>query len=71
MQHHRSALPRHSMFPKLLPDEIYQIDDGVSEDSIGLTAGGDIICLNEFTVIPGSETISSINIAWGFPGNLD
>src|SRR5437588_2186601 len=41
--------------------------DGTSENSIGLTAGGEIVCLNEFAVIPGSETITSINIAWGTP----
>jgi hypothetical protein len=43
------------------------IDDGVTEDSIGLGAGGDLIVLNEFAVIPGQETINQINIAWGTP----
>ena len=43
------------------------LDDGSAEDAIGLTAGGDTICLNEFAVIPGSEAISSVSIAWGTP----
>ncbi len=51
----------------LLPSSVYMLDDGTSENSIGLTAGGEIVCLNEFVVIPGSETITSINIAWGTP----
>src|SRR5947207_7416978 len=51
----------------LLPSSVYMLDDGTSENSIGLTAGGEIVCLNEFAVIPGSETITSINIAWGTP----
>ena len=36
-------------------DFIYQLDDGTAEDAIGLTAGGDIISLNEFAVVPGSD----------------
>ena len=38
-------------------DFIYRLDDGTSGRPIGLTAGGDIISLNEFAVVPGSETI--------------
>jgi len=71
MDHHRPAVPQHSIARTLLPDEVYQIDDGSSENSVGLTLGGDIICLNQFTVIPGSETITSINIAWGTPSFPD
>ena len=67
LQHHGPALPRHSMFPRLLPGEVCQIDDGASENAVGLTLGGDLICLNEFPVSSGNETITSINIAWGTP----
>ena len=70
-QGHRSASPHRSMFPKLLPDEIYAIDDGITEDGIGLTAGGDMICLNEFAVVPGAETITSVSIAWGSTAFFD
>ncbi len=47
------------------------VDDGSSDNSIGLTAGGDIIALNGFTVIPGAETITSVSIAWGTPAFPD
>ncbi|MEO8439253.1 MAG: hypothetical protein ABI540_03420 [Spartobacteria bacterium] len=46
-------------------DFTYLIDDGTAEDGVGLTAGGDIISLNEFDVIPGVEEIDSVSIAWG------
>src|SRR5262245_10439624 len=51
----------------LLPNAVYMIDDGTSENSIGLTLGGEIVCLNTFEVIPGSETIAHIIIASGTP----
>jgi len=47
------------------------IDDGTAEDAVGLTLGGDVIALNEFTVIPGAETITDIQIAWGTPAFPD
>ncbi len=55
----------------LFPADTYMIDDGTSEDAIGLSAGGDTIALNEFAVIPGSETITSVDIAWGTPVFFD
>jgi hypothetical protein len=55
----------------MLPASTYVLDDGTAEDSIGLTLGGDIISLNEFAVIPGSETIDSVSIAWGTPAFFD
>jgi hypothetical protein len=45
--------------------EVYKIDDGTAENSIGLTNGGDLIWLNQFTVAPGFQTITSIALAWG------
>ena len=50
---------------------IYMMDDGTAEDAIGLTAGGDVIALNEFTVVAGSETVESVEIAWGTPAFPD
>ena len=70
-EHHGAAMPQHSMARVLLPDEVYQIDDGGSEDAVGLTLGGDVIALNQFDVIAGSETITSINMAWGTPAFPD
>jgi len=55
----------------LFPNSTYMIDDGSAEDAIGLTSGGDIISLNEFAVIPGSETITTVSIAWGTPAFPD
>lgn len=55
----------------LFPASTYMIDDGTAEDAVGLTAGGDVIALNEFDVIPGSETITTISIAWGTPAFPD
>lgn len=45
----------------------YSLDDGSSEDSVGLTAGGDLISLNQFTVTGGNNVITSIDIAFGTP----
>jgi hypothetical protein len=53
------------------PAADYEIDDGTAEDAIGLTAGGDIIALNEFAVTPGNETIKTVSIAWGTPAFPD
>ena len=50
---------------------IYSIDDGSAEDAIGLTGGGDVISLNSFTVVPGTEQIDSVSIAWGTPAFPD
>ncbi len=64
---HLSASASMSWHRMLFPTSTYMIDDGTAEDAVGLTNGGDIIALNEFDVIPGSETITSISIAWGTP----
>ncbi len=45
--------------------EIYQVDDGSSENSIGLTAGGDMMWINVFQVVDGAENIFSIASAFG------
>ena len=72
MRAHGGAAP--SQTAKLfhfLPAETYVLDDGTAEDAVGLTLGGDIISLNQFTVIPGEDTINSISIAWGTPAFFD
>src|SRR5882724_10281344 len=52
------------------PNFTYSIDDGMAEDSVGLTSGGNLLCLNSFTT--GSDnTILSISIAWGTPSFPD
>ncbi len=52
-------------------DAIYTLDDGTSENALGLTSGGDIMWLNAFQVIEGAETIRSIDVAWGNTGSSD
>ena len=44
---------------------------GRRKPAIGLNPAGDTIVLNEFAVIPGSETITSVDIAWGTPTFFD
>lgn len=47
--------------------EFYMYDDGTAENSLGLTAGGQMCWLQWFDVIPGGETIDTILTAWGYP----
>ena len=50
----------------------YAIDDGASENSVGLTAGGQLAWLNQFNVSGNLRLITGINITWGtpsFPGS--
>ncbi|MHC5109458.1 MAG: PA14 domain-containing protein [Planctomycetota bacterium] len=42
----------------------YVLDDGSSEDSIGLSNGGDLGWLNHFEVIATGETIKSIQVSY-------
>jgi hypothetical protein len=49
--------------------QTYVLDDGTAENSFGLLGGGTFIALNSFAVIPGSNIITSISIAWGDPAH--
>jgi hypothetical protein len=44
---------------------VYSIDDGTHENSIGLTAGGDLIWLNRLTTDPANNLITTISVAFG------
>ncbi len=55
----------------LFPASTYMVDDGTTENAVGLTLGGDIIALNKFAVLPGAETIATVSIAWGTSENPD
>ena len=46
-------------------DSDYLIDDGSSENAVGLTIGGDVMWLVPFDVIAGAEYIVSISLTWG------
>src|SRR6476620_12282683 len=61
---------KHSLLRSLLvntPLFTYLIDDGTAEDSVGLTAGGNLLVLNEFPVSGGNNVITSISCAFGTP----
>jgi hypothetical protein len=45
----------------------YQLDDGVAENSIGLTNGGSFAWLTKFTATPGNTLIRNIKVAFGTP----
>jgi len=50
----------------------YQLDDGASENSVGLTSGGELAWMNTFTVNPGEDVITDISVTFGtpqFPGS--
>ncbi len=47
----------------------YVIDDGTSENGIGFTGGGDIVWINQFNVLPGLETITTVSVAWDTVAN--
>ena len=41
------------------------VDDGTAENSIGLTAGGDVAWMNQFTAVAGLEVITDVEISFG------
>jgi hypothetical protein len=43
----------------------YTLDDGTGENSIGLTAGGQMVWANKFQVLAGCENVTEIAVAWG------
>lgn len=45
----------------------YSWDDGTAENSVGLTAGGNIAGINFFSVTGGDNVITSVDVAWGAP----
>jgi hypothetical protein len=57
--------------PKSLqPNATYMIDDGTAEDAVGYgndTQDFEALWFNQFDVIPGQTTITSVEIAWGTP----
>jgi hypothetical protein len=64
---HHTGVPRRAAVIGNDPLLTYMIDDGTAEDSIGLTLGGNLLCLNSFPVSGGNNLITSISIAWGTP----
>jgi hypothetical protein len=53
-----------------LPLATYQIDDGSAEDAVGFGDGSqnfESLWFNQFAVIPGNTTITSVEVGWGTP----
>ena len=56
------------------PLATYQIDDGTAEDAVGFGDGFsniESLWFNQFDVIPGATTITSVEVAWGTPAFPD
>ena len=49
----------------------YQLDDGVAENSIGLTNGGSFAWLTRITVSAGKQTITNVKVAFGTPASIN
>jgi MYXO-CTERM domain-containing protein len=47
--------------------QVYSIDDGTAENSVGLTNGGVLAGINYFAVVGGNNSITSVDVAWGTP----
>jgi hypothetical protein len=55
-------------------DSTYMIDDGTAEDAVGFGDGVsniEALWFNQFDVIPGQTTITSVSVAWGTPAFPD
>ncbi|GAB2697959.1 hypothetical protein [Aliiglaciecola aliphaticivorans] len=44
---------------------IYSVDDGIADNSMGLTSGGTMEWANQFNAISGGEMITSVEVAFG------
>ncbi len=45
----------------------YQMDDGISDNSFGLTQGGYLGVANSFAITGGNNVITSVETTWGTP----
>jgi len=58
----------------LIPNAVYMIDDGTSEDAVGFGNGAqnfESLWFNQFDVIAGQTMISTVSVAWGTPAFPD
>ncbi len=65
----KSGQPRGATVPAWNTDvdDFYKLaeEDGSTEDSIGFFAPGTVAYANKFTIAPGGELVTAINIVWG------
>ena len=58
------------MLRSLIPNSVYMIDDGTAEDAVGFGNGAqnfESLWFNQFDVIAGQTSISTVSVAWGTP----
>jgi hypothetical protein len=72
---HKPTTAASTSFHRILfPDSVYMIDDGTAEDAVGFGDGLsniESLWFNQFAVIPGQTTITTVSIAWGTPAFPD
>lgn len=59
---------------QFVPAAVYMLDDGTAEDAVGFgdgTKNFQSIWFNQFDVIPGQTTITSVSVVWGTPAASD
>src|SRR6266568_4167318 len=72
VMHGRSAVAAKAtrFLRTLIPNAVYMIDDGTSEDAVGFGNGAqnfESLWMNQFDVVAGQTMISTVSIAWGTP----
>jgi hypothetical protein len=48
----------------------YAVDDGTTENSLGLVNGGDMVWIQKFTAVGGADSITKVRTAFGSTGSL-
>ncbi len=51
--------------------DVYSVDDGSGESSLGMSINSDIVWLNQFTSVSGMEKITGLQIAFGANSSSD
>ena len=66
----RPATRVNRLLRSLLPNSVYMIDDGTAENGVGFGNGSqnfEALWFNQFEVIAGQTSISTVSVAWGTP----
>src|SRR5215831_11592237 len=66
----RPATRVNRLLRSLLPNSVYMIDDGTAENGVGFGNGSqnfEALWFNQFEVIAGQTSITTVSVAWGTP----
>ena len=66
----RPATRVNRLLRSLLPNSVYMLDDGSTEDGVGFGNGSqnfESLWMNQFDVISGQTLITTVSVAWGTP----